>query len=242
MKKAIIVMLALLAVSVFSSTAYAMDFGSLESVQDTLTPDGKDAIIHQKITAVTNENGEIAFPLYSKTEMISIESEKGSILEAPKTVEYGDHKFNVVVFSEKEAEVSFEVIIRKAGVYTGKKAKLGDTFPSGALTIEHKVVNSSPNAIKSYSVKMAAPEGKELLNIVGYDAEEAFGITKEDGTVFGGFDFEEVDAGQEVKLAINIFSPMKIHSTLVWILSGLISVAFMVKNKDLLKGKAAMQQ
>lgn len=241
MKKAIIVMLALLAVSMFSSTAYAMEFGSLESVQDTLTPDGKDAIISQQITAVTNENGEVAFPLYSKTEIISIDADKGSILEDPKVIEYGDHKFNVVVFSEKESEVSFKVTIKKTGVYEGKKAKLGDTFPSGALTIEHKAVNSSPNTIKSYSIKIAAPEGKELLNIVGYDAEEAFGITQEDGQVFGGFDFEEVDAGQEVKLAINIFSPMKIHSTLVWILSGLISVAFMLKNRDLLKGKAALQ-
>lgn len=240
MKKAIIVMLAILAVSVFSSTAYAMEFGSLESVQDTLIPDGKDAVIHQKITAVTNANGEVAFPLYSKTEMVSIEAEKGSIVGNPEVVEYGDNKFNVVTFNEKESEVSFEVVVKKTGIYEGKKAKLGDTFPSGAKSIEYKVVNSSPVAIKSYSVKMATPEGKELLNIVGYDAEEAFGITREDGMAFGGFDFEEVAAGKEVKLAINIFSPMKIHSTLVWILSILISAAFMFKNKDLLKGKAAV--
>lgn len=241
MKKAIIVMLALLAVSVFSGTAYAMDFGSLESVQDTVIPDGTDAVIKQKITAVTNENGEIAFPLYSKSEIMGIEADKGIIVENPKVVEYGDNKFNVVVFSEKESEVSFNVIIKKPGIYEGKKAKLGDTFPSGAKTIEYKVVNTSPIAIKSFSVKMAAPEGKELLNIVGYDAEEAFGITQEEGMAFGGFDFEEVAAGKEVKLAINIFSPMKIHSTLVWILSALISAAFMFKNKDLLKGKAALQ-
>lgn len=241
MKKAIIVMLALLAVSMFSSTAYAMEFGTIESIQDILTPDGNDAVIHQKITAVTNADGEVAFPLYSKTEMVGIEALKGSISEQTKVLEFGDNKFNVVVFNEKEAEVSFEAVIRKTGTYEGKKAKLGDTFPSGAKTIEYKVMNTSPVAIKSYSVKMAAPEGKELLNIVGYDAEEAFGITQEDGITFGGFDFEEVAAGKEVKLAINIFSPMKIHSTLVWILSVLISAAFMLKNKDLLKGKAVVQ-
>lgn len=241
MKKTFIIILALFIVSVFPSNAYGADFGSLESVQDTLIAEGEDALIHQKITAVTNAAGEIAFPLYSKTEIVSVKAEQGSIAVDPKVVEYGDNKFHVLTFNEKAAEVAFQVVIKKPGTYEGKKAKLGDTFPSGARTIEYKVVNSAPIAIKSYSVEIAAPEGKELLNIVGFDAEEAFTITQKEGKTFGGFDFEEVAAGKEVKLAINIFSPMKIHSTLVWILSILISVAFMIKNKDLLKRKDPSQ-
>lgn len=241
MKKTYIILLAVFMVSIFAGNAYAADFGSLESIQDTIIAEGEDALIHQKISAVTNADGEIAFPLYSKTEMVSLKAEKGSIAADAKVVEYGDTKFHVLTFNEKESEVSFEVVIKKAGTYEGKKAKLGDTFPSGARTIEYKVVNSAPIAIKSYSAEIAAPEGKELLNIVGFDAEEAFTVTQQEGKTFGGFDFEEVAAGKEVKLAINIFSPMKIHSTLVWILSILISVAFMFKNKDLLKGKDTMQ-
>lgn len=140
---------------------------------------------------------------------------------------------------KKNSQVIFEVDMNKEGVYKGKKAKLGDTFPAGVLTIEHKVVNTSPNAIKSYSVKIAAPKEKELLNIVDYDAEEAFNVTERDGYVFGGFDFGDISSGKETKLAINIFSALKTHTILVWVAAGILSAAFMVKNKELLKGKKA---
>jgi hypothetical protein len=239
MKKIIFSLLAVVFICIFSSTAYAMDLGKLEKVEDTLIPDGKNAIISQKITAVTNDKGEVAFPLYSKSKIVKVEATKGSIFEKEKTVEYGDQKYNLIVFNEKKSEVVFEVTMNKEGVYEGKKAKLGDTFPSGVLTIEHKVVNTSPNAIKAYSAKIAAPKGKELLNIVDYDAEKAFNITEKDGYVFGGFNFEGISAGKETKLAINIFSPLKMHVILVWVVAVILSVAFMVKNKELLKGKKA---
>jgi len=216
-----------------------MDLGKLKKVEDTLIPDGKNAIILQRITAVTNENGEVAFPSYSKSKISKVEAIKGSIVEKQKKVEYGDQKYNLIVFNEKKSEVTFEVTMNKEGVYKGKTAKLGDTFPSGVLTIEHKAVNTSPNAIESYSAKIAAPKGKELLNIVDYDAEEAFNITEENGYIFGGFDFGDINAGKESKLAINIFSPLKTHVTLVWVAAVILSAAFMIKNKELLKGKKA---
>lgn len=239
MKKIIFPLLAVVFICIFSSTAYAMDLGKLEKVEDTLIPNGKNAIISQKITAVTNDKGEVAFPLYSKSKILKVEAIKGGILEKQKTIEYGDQKYNLIVFNEKNSEVIFEVAMNKEGVYEGKKAKLGDTFPSGVLTIEHKFVNTSPNAIKSYSAKIAAPKGKELLNIVDYDAEKAFNITEKDGYVFGGFDFGGISSGKETKLAINIFSPLKTHVTLVWVAAIILSAAFMVKNKELLKGKKA---
>jgi hypothetical protein len=234
MKRRIFSLLAFVFICLFSSTAHAADLGKLDKVEDILTPDGKNAVILQKITAVTNERGEVAFPLYSKSKIVKVEAKKGSILENQKTIEYGDQKYNLIVFNEKKSEVAFEVTMNKEDIYTGKKAKLGDTFPSGVLTIEHKVVNTSPNAIKSYSAKIAAPKGQELLNIVGYDAEEAFSITEKDGYVFGGFDFEEISAGKESKLAVNIFSPMKVHIAVVWAAAVILSAAFMYKNKHLL--------
>lgn len=239
MKKIIFSLAVVVFISIFSSTVYAMELGKLEKVEDTLIPDGKNSIIIQQINAVTNDKGEVAFPLYSKSKVLKVEIIKGSVLDNIKTVEYGDQKYNLIVFNEKNSEVTFGVTMNKEGVYEGKKAKLGDTFPSGVLTIEHKVVNSSPNAIKAYSAKIAAPKGRELLNIVDYDAEKAFNITEKDGYVFGGFDFGSISAGKETKLAINIFSPMKIHVTLVWIAAIILSAAFMIKNKELLKGKKA---
>lgn len=239
MKRKIFSLVVVVFISIFSSTAYAMDLGKLEKVEDTLIPDGKNAIIIQQINAVTNDKGEVAFPLYSKSKVLKVEAQKGSILDNLKTVEYGDQKYNLIVFNEKNTEVTFVVTMNKEGVYEGKKAKLGDTFPSGVLTIEHKVVNTSPNDIKAYSAKISVPKGKELLNIVDYDAKKPFNITKKDGYVLAGFDFGGISAGEEAKLAINIFSPKKAHVTLVWIAAIILSVAFMIKNKELLKSKKA---
>jgi hypothetical protein len=234
MKKTIFSLLAFVFICLFSSTAQAADLGKLDKVEDLVIPDGKNAVILQKITAVTNDKGEIAFPLYSKSKITKVAATKGSIAENQKTIENGNQKYNLIVFNEKKAEVTFEVTMNKESVYDGKKAKLGDTFPDGVLTIENKVVNTSPNDIKSYSAKMAVPKGKELLNIVDFDAGKAFSITEKDGYVFGGFDFGAITSGKETKLAINIFTPLKTHVALVWVGSIVISIAFMIKNKHLL--------
>lgn len=239
MKKMIFALLAVVFTCIVSVNAYAVDLGKLEKVEDTLIPDGKNAIISQKITAVTNDKGEVAFPLYSKSKISKVESIKGNISEKQKKVEYGDEKYNLIVFKEKNSQVIFQVSMNKENGYKGKKAKIGDTFPGGALAIEHKVVNTSPNTIKSYSTKIAVPKGKELLNIVGYDAKKDFKVTEENGYIFGGFDFGSVNSGKETKFAINTFSPLKVHRILVWVGAVVLSVAFMLKNKHLLKGKKA---
>lgn len=235
MKKKICSLLTAAFICLFSSNVYAADLGKLDKVEDVVIPDGKNAIISQSITAVTNDQGEVAFPLYKKTEIVNVEVTKGSIVEEPKEVDNGDQKYNVIVFNEKESEVTFVVTMNKEEGYKGKEAKLGETFPGDVLAIEHKVVNTSPNTIKSYSAKIATPKGKELLNIVNYDPEEAFSITEEDGYVFGGFDFKTIDPGKESKLAINVASPKKTYVILVWVVGVILSVAFMTKNKHLLK-------
>lgn len=241
MKKIKIILFAFVIMGLFTTNVYAADFGVLNSVKDTVVPEGENAKIIQRITAETNEKGEVAFPLYSKSELLDVKADKGTVLVGPEVVEYGDQSYYLLGFQEKEAEVQFTVTMTKKGVYKGKSAKLGDTFPNGAITVEHKVINSSPNTILSYTASLATPKGKELLNIVGYDAEEAFTIGEEEGDVIGGFDFEEVAPGQEVKLAINLYQPQRVHSIMIWVLSGLISVAFMLKSKDLLKGKAVKE-
>lgn len=240
MKKMMFALVAIVFTCIFSSTAYAMDFGKLEKVEDTLIPDGNDAVISQKITAITNDKGQVAFPLYSKSKILKVEATKGTIIEKQKKVEYGDQKYNLITFNDKKSEVVFEVVMDKENVYKGKKAKLGDTFPGGVVTIEHKVTNNSPNDIKSYSIKIAAPKGKELLNIVDFDAKKEFNVSEKDGYVFGGFNFGDVKAGKESKLSINVFSPLKTHGILVWTLTIILSVFFMIKNKDLLKGKKSI--
>lgn len=235
MKKTIFSLLVVGLILLLSGTAYATELGELEKVEDQLSPDGKDAIILQKVTAVTNDKGEVAFPFYEDGEVLKVEAVQGSIAQEVQQVEYGDKKYNLIVFNEKAAEVVFTVTMKLADAYEGEEADLGDTFPSGALEIKFKAVNTSPNDIGSYSARIAVPQGKELLNIVDYDAEEAFSISEQDGYVFGGFDFDSIAAGEEAELAINIFSPRKAHIIVVWIGAVIISVAFMLKNRKLLR-------
>lgn len=235
MKKKKFSLLTAAIICLLSTNVYAADLGKLEKVEDKLIPNGKNAIISQKITAVTNDKGQVAFSLYKKSEIVKVEATKGNIVEKVQKVENGDQKYNVIVFDEKKSEVSFEVTINKEGGYEGKSAKLGDTYPGGVSTVEYKVANTSPNAIKAYSAQIAVPKGKELLNIVDYDPEKAFSIVEKDGYVFGGFNFESIDAGKETKLAINILEPKKTYAIVVWAAAAILSIAFMIKNKHLLK-------
>lgn len=234
MRKKIFSLLAVAFICVFSSNAYAMDLGKLEKVEDKLIPDGKNAIISQKITAVTNDKGEVAFPSYEDSEILKVEAATGNIVQSPKVDKYGDKSYNVIVFDEKNSEVNFEVSIRQEDIYEGEEADLGDTFPGGALEIKYEAVNTSPNDIKSYSARIAVPQGKELLNIVDYNPKKAFNIAEEDGYVFGEYHFKGIDAGEEAELAINIYSPKKTRIIAVWIGAIIISMAFMAKNKHLL--------
>jgi hypothetical protein len=241
MKKIKTILFAFLVMGMLTTPVLAQDFGVLNQITDRVTPEGDNGKIVQVIVAETNEEGQVAFPKYSKTELVEVTASKGTLTGDPEEVEYGDTSYYLATFDEKGAEVEFTVTLTKEGLYVGKKAKLGDTFPNGAITVEHKVTNTSPNTIASYGVTVVAPEGKELLNIVDYDAEDPFTYAVEEGRPVGGYDFEEVKPGKEVKLALNFYAPQKQHTVMIWAFSAVISVAFMLKNKDLLKGKPAQE-
>lgn len=216
-------------------TVYASDFGSISSIDDQIVPDGENAIIYQSVSAVTNDAGEVSIPFNKKNEIVEVNAISGNISSMPQTVEVGDNKYQTLVFEEKNSDVAFMLVMQQEGFYVGEEADLGDTFPKDALELSYKFQNNTPINIGSYSLKIAAPKETELLNIVDYSAKKAFSITKENENIYGGFDFGKLVSGKEVKLAINVYTPNKGKNMLLIIGAILISVAYMLKNKDLLK-------
>ncbi|MDR1770281.1 MAG: hypothetical protein LBS02_06550 [Hungatella sp.] len=219
-----------------AQTSYAADTGKVASLEDRITPDGEDGIITQTINAKTNESGEVIFPIWKDAAIESIHAVSGT-LETDKITEEadGDQTYYLAVFDEKEAEVSFQVVLRGKGLYAGEPADLGDTYPGNAIEHSFKAKNTTPVSIDSYQMKIAVPKGKELLNIVDYSDKKPFTITSEDGYTFGGFDFGKVAPGKESKLALNVFTRKSGSSVFLWIIIILLSAGFMYRNLDLLK-------
>lgn len=216
------------------SSAYAMDFGELISVEDKVIPSGENATITQRIDARTDTEGEVAFPAYKNSQIENVDVLGGTLLKEPEERKIGDKKYYVIAFDEKESEVSFIVTLSQEGTYEGDEADLGDTFPKDVVEIEYKAVNTSPLNIGKYSAQIAVPEGKQLLNIIGYNAKKPYSIIKADGYIFGKYDFGSIDAGEEVKLAINIYNQSNKSVIGVWVSIIIISIFFMFKNRYLL--------
>ncbi|MFT4105455.1 MAG: hypothetical protein QM657_06795 [Lacrimispora sp.] len=219
-----------------AQAAYAGDDGKVSSLEDRITPEGKDAVITQIINAKTNASGEVSFPMWKKTEVESVTATSGTL--ASDHIEErtdGDQVYHLAVFNEKEAEVSFQVVLRGEGFYEGEEADLGDTYPGNAMTFSFKTKNNTPLTIDSYIMKIAVPKEKELLSIVDYSDKKPYTITSEDGYTFGGYDFGEVAPGKESKLAINVFVRKSSSAIFLWVIIAVLSAGYMYRNLDLLK-------
>jgi hypothetical protein len=235
-KVSYILCLGLLATLGAVQTSYAGGTGKIVSMEDRVTPDGEDGIITQTIHAVTNESGEVSFPIWKDAAIESIKAASGTLTMDKVTEEAdGDQSYYLVRFEEKETEVSFQVALRGEGFYIGEDADLGGTYPGNAKELSFKSKNTTPVSIDSYQMKIAVPEGKELLNIVDYSDTKPFSITREEGYTFGGFDFGKLTPGKESKLAINVFSQKRGSSVFLWVVIILLSAGFMYRNLDLLK-------
>ncbi len=228
--------LCLFAVLAAAQTAHAGDAGNVISMEDRITPDGENGIITQTINAKTNASGEVIFPIWKDASIESVKAISGTLAtEDIKEESDGDQNYYVAAFDEKEKEVSFQVVLKGEGLYTGEAADLGDTYPGNAKELSFKSKNTTPLSIGSYQMKIAVPKGKELLNIVDYSDKKPFTITSEDGYTFGGFDFGKISPGKESKLAINVFSRKSGSSVFLWIAIAILSAGFMYRNLDLLK-------
>lgn len=235
MKKIIssIIMVAL--IFTFTNNIYAMELGELISVYDKVIPNGENATITQTIEAKTSGEGEVAFPVYKDSEIATVEVVNGTMIKEPELVNVGDKKYYIITFGEKEQEVKFVITLNQEGTYEIEEADLGDTYPANAEEIAYKVMNSSPLDIGTYSAQLAVPKGKELLNIVKYSAKKPYSIVKEDGYLFGQYNFKGVDAGEEIELAINVYTTSKASGVFIWIAGIIISIIFMMKNRCLLQ-------
>lgn len=214
--------------------AIASDFGELLLITDTVTPDGKNGVITQEITAITNEEGITVFPAYKKNSFQSIKAISGNMMGEPKKEGFGDTSYHIVQFEEKAAKVQYVVTYIREDFYEGEEADIGDTFPQHILEVSYKTVNTTALDIGEYVARIATPKDKELLNIVNFKAKKKFSIFVQDGYKFAEFNFEDIAAGEETKLAININQPSNKTKILVWVLGLLIAAFYMYKSRGLL--------
>ncbi|GAA0076741.1 hypothetical protein UT300005_11190 [Clostridium sp. CTA-5] len=235
MKKLLTILLALTLVTSSSAPVFATDNDAkLVSVEDVITKDGENANIKESIKSITDSNGNIYFPAYKDSKIDKVIIENGTQNGNVELIKNGDMEYNLLNFKEKNEEVTFDIEIIQEKTYVEKKAKVGNTLPQNINMIEFKEKNSSPLNIENYTISLAAPDGDELLNIVNFDPEKKYEIFEKDGKTFGKYAFGKIKSGSDMRLAINIYNKNKTFNYIVWAIAIIISIFFMVKNKDLL--------
>ncbi|WP_252236594.1 hypothetical protein [Clostridium sp. CH2] len=235
MKKLLTIVLVLTLVTSSSVPVFAADKDAkLVSIEDVITKDGENANIKESIKAITDSNGNIYFPSYKDSKINKITIENGTQNGNVELIKNGDIEYNSLNFKEKNTEVTFDLEIIQEKTYVEKGAKIGSTFPKNINMIEFKDKNNSPLNIENYTINLAAPIGYELLNIVNFDPEKEYEVFEKDRKIFGKYAFGKIKSGSDMKLAINIYNKNKTFNYIVWGMAIIISILFMVKNKDLL--------
>lgn len=236
MKKLLTILIALMVLVPSSMPVFAADkVGKIISIDDVITKDSENANIKENIKAITDSNGNIYFPCYKNSKINEVTIEKGTKNGDVKVIKNGDIKYNSLNFKEKNEEVIFNLDITQEKTYVEEKAKIGNTVPGGVKLIQFKGKNDSPLNIDNYTVSLAAPKGYELLNIVDFNAEKPYKVFEKDGKNFGSFVFGKIKSGSEIKFSINVYKKNKVFNYVVWGFAIVISILFMIKNKDLLK-------
>ncbi len=236
MKKLLTILLALTLIVSASESAFAAGKEvKLVSIDDIITKDGKNANIKESIKAITDSNGNIYFPSYKNSIINKITVEEGTQNGDIKLIKNGDIEYNSLNFKEKNKKVKFFLEITQEKTYVEKKAKIGNTFPQNVKLIDFTGKNTSPLNIENYTVSLAAPKGYEILNIVGFNSEKQYKVFEKDGKIFGSYVLGKIKSGSEMKFSINVYNKNKNFNYIVWVLAIVISISFMVKNKDLLQ-------
>ncbi|SFC94042.1 hypothetical protein [Clostridium uliginosum] len=236
MKKLLTVLLALTLIILPAEQVFAADKdGKLISIEDVITKNGENANIKESITAITDSNGKVDFPSYKDSKINKITIENGTQNGDVELIKNGDIEYNSLNFTEKNKEVKFSIEIIQEKTYVEKAAKIGSTFPQNVKLIEFKEKNNSPLNIENYTINLAAPNGYELLHIVDFNPEKQYEVFQKDGQTFGKFEFKKVKCGSDMKLSINVYNKNKTFNYIVWALAIVISILFMIKNRDLLE-------
>lgn len=218
-----------------STYAFASEYGEITYMKDIVSPEGEDALIVTTVTATTDAEGKLAYPINSDTEITNIEVTTGTVVGDWTEASEGELNYYVIQFAEKEAEVSMTVTSRQTGTYALSDADLDATAVGGLKTLDYTMNNTTPIKIASYDVALAVPTGWELVSISGYSAKEGFDIYNEDGNTFGLKNVGSVDAGNSHSMSINTRQPWSTFRIVLIVVAIAASALFLYKDRGLIK-------
>lgn len=218
-----------------STAAYASNYGEITYMKDIVSPEGEDAVIVTTVTAMTDADGKLAYPINPDTEITNVEVTSGTVMGDWTEESEGALTYNVIQFAEKEAEVALTVTSKQTGTYALSDASLDDTAVDGLKTLKYTMKNTAPIQIASYDVSLAVPTGWELVSISGYKAKGGFEIYSENGNTFGIKNVGPVGAGASHSLSINTRQPWSTFRIALIVIAVAASVLFLVKDRSLIK-------
>lgn len=234
LKRTGLILLVLAVFAHLSIPAFAADLGEISAMQDTVHPDGENGQIVTVVTGVTDQEGYLAIPLYSKATLQNVTVLSGTLDGELAETKTGATKYYLAKFSEPEQEVSLQLTYLQEETYVIGKAKTKDTAPGDMKAIKYKMVNSSPVKIGSYSLEYAIPQGYELSAIVGYNPEKDFSVYVENGFKYGHQGFGELKPGESASITINMQKSSSALQIGAWIVTAIASAFFLYKNRGML--------
>ena len=136
-----------------STVAFAGEFGSIDAMDEIVTPEAEGAVVVTTIKATTDADGKLAYP--KNGEIISTEVTSGTVVGDWVEESKGTLSYYVIQFAEKESEVAMTVTSKVTDAYTLKAAKAASTSIKGVNTLTYKMSNTSPIKISGYVVAVS---------------------------------------------------------------------------------------
>ena len=228
--KALLVLLVCLSLS---TAAFASEYGSIDAMDEIVTPEAEGAIVVTAIEATTDAEGKLAYP--KNGEIISTEVTAGTMVGDWTEETKGALSYYVIQFAEKESPVAMTVTSKVTDAYALKAAKAASTSIKGVNTLTYKMSNTSPIKISGYVVAVAVPSDQELIEISGYSAKSGYAIYDMDGYTYGEKEVGSVAAGGSHTLTISTRAPMGMVFRIgLVVIAVAVSVLYLYKEKHLL--------
>lgn len=235
MKKYLHMALAVILCLSMTVTAFAGELGEINTLSDTVVPEGEKGRITTAITGKTDSNGILALPIYKNAELLTAAASKGSLQGELQKAETGATKYYLAQFAEKEAEVALSLSWVQGETYKLGKAKTKDSAPGNLKAVAYTMTNTAPIKVGSYVLELAVPQGYEMSSIVDYDPEDDYSIYVKDGYKYGHHTFGELGAGSKAKFTVNVSAENSTGFAIaLWAVTILVSAFFLYKNRAML--------
>lgn len=215
------------------TAAFAAEYGSIDAMDEVVTPEAEGAIVVAEVKATTDAEGKLAYPING--EIINVEVTAGTVKGDWKEESKGALSYYVIQFAEKESEVAMTVTSKVTDAYKLAAAKAASTSIKGVNSLTYKMSNTAPIKISGYVVAVAVPNDQELIEISGYSAKSGYAIYDENGFTYGEKTVGSVAAGGSHTLTISTRAPMGMGFRIgLIVIAVAVSILYLYKERHLL--------